>query len=193
MRGEIRKLQKKVGITSIFVTHDQEEALTIADTVVVINQGRIEQIGSPSEIYDVPRTQFMADFIGISNIFEGILEKDQENRRLRLRTSSGLEILIRDTGPYMPSEALRIALRPENITIYPEPPNEQQMSSDQNVVEAVVENGVRMGPLIQYSVRCETGDRIIVHSQHQSMNRTLRDGDRAWLRWSSAACLLLRE
>ena len=69
MRHEIRKLQKEVGVTTLFVTHDQDEAMTMADRVVVLNQGRIEQIGTPVEIYEHPQTRFVADFIGTSNFF----------------------------------------------------------------------------------------------------------------------------
>jgi spermidine/putrescine ABC transporter ATP-binding subunit len=193
MRGEIRNLQKKAGITSIFVTHDQEEALTIADRVVVMNQGRIEQIGSPSEIYDAPQTQFMADFIGISNIFEGTFEKGQEGRPSHLRTSLGLEMLIGDIGRTSPSKTLRIAVRPENMMISLQPPDEQEINRGYNVAAIVVENTQRLGPVTQYSVRFETGDKGIVHSQYRSMDRTFKEGDKLWLRWPCEACLCLKE
>ena len=71
MRHEIRQLQKEVGITSLFVTHDQEEAMTIADRIAVMNNGKIDQVGTPAEIYDNPRTRFVADFIGTSNLLDG--------------------------------------------------------------------------------------------------------------------------
>ena len=71
MRHEIRRLQKEVGITALFVTHDQEEAMTIADRIVVMNAGRIEQAGTPAEIYDHPTTRFVADFIGTANLICG--------------------------------------------------------------------------------------------------------------------------
>src|SRR5918997_6864988 len=76
MRHEIRRLQKEVGITALFVTHDQEEAMTIADRIVVINKGHIEQAGSPAEIYDQPATRFVADFIGTANLITGNMRQD---------------------------------------------------------------------------------------------------------------------
>ncbi len=75
MRHEIRQLQKEVGITSLFVTHDQEEAMTIADRIAVMNNGKIEQVGTPAEIYDNPRTRFVADFIGTSNLLDGRVDQ----------------------------------------------------------------------------------------------------------------------
>lgn len=193
MRAEIRNLQKKVGITTIFVTHDQEEALSIADTVVVMNRGVVEQIGSPSEIYDAPETRFMANFIGISNIFEGTFEEGQQGKPPRLRTTSGLEMLIGEVKRPSPSETLSVAVRPENMTICLQPPNEQEMNEGRNVVPIVVEDTLRMGPITQYSVRLETGDQAIVQSQYRTEDQMLKKGDKAWLLWHCSSCLSLRE
>ena len=193
MRVEIRNLQKRVGITSIFVTHDQEEALTIADTVVVMNKGTVEQIGNPLEIYDAPRTHFMADFIGISNIFEGILEEGQGGRPSRLRTPLGLEVLIGEMGPTSPPKSLRIAVRPENMMMSLEPPPGHEMEQDLNIAPVRIVNTLRMGPITQYHVRFETGDKAIVHSQYRSTDRIFREGEKAWLRWPASSCILLRE
>ena len=193
MRSEIRNLQKKVGITTIFVTHDQEEALSIADTVVVMNQGIIEQIGSPSDIYDDPRTRFMANFVGTSNIFEGTLEEAYEGKPSRFRTTRGLEILIGEIESPSPSETLSVAVRPENMRICLQPPNGQEMDEGHNVVPIVVEDTLRMGPITQYSVRLETGEQAIIQSQYRAEDQMLKEGDKAWLRWHSSSCLCLRE
>jgi spermidine/putrescine ABC transporter ATP-binding subunit len=193
MRVEIRALQKRVGITSIFVTHDQEEALTIADTVVVMNKGSVEQIGSPLEIYDTPRTHFMADFIGTSNIFEGAFQKGGQGNPSFLRTSSGLEILIGDIIQDPPLKALRIAVRPENMMISSDPPDGREAQRGCNVVSVEVMNTLRMGPITQYDVRFETGDKATVHTQYRSTERILHPGEKAWLRWPGAACIWLKE
>ena len=97
MRHEIRQLQKEVGITSLFVTHDQEEAMTIADRIAVMNKGRIDQIGTPAEIYDHPRTRFVADFIGTSNLIDGRVAGG------RFVSKSGLEL------PCCPAQRPRMA------------------------------------------------------------------------------------
>jgi spermidine/putrescine ABC transporter ATP-binding subunit len=193
MRVEIRTLQKRVGITSIFVTHDQEEALTIADTVVVMNQGRVEQTGDPLEIYDAPQTHFMADFIGISNIFEGTFERATEGRPSRLRTLLGHEIAIGDVDPISPSQTVRVAIRPENMMISLERPEGGEAERGHNVASVVVINTLRMGPITQYHVRFETGDKAIVHSQYRSTDRIFKEGEKAWLRWPATACIGLRE
>ena len=80
MRGEIRRIQKVLGITSVYVTHDQVEAMTISDRVVVMNEGRIEQVGSPTEIYRHPQSQFVADFIGRANFITGIVQAQRDGR-----------------------------------------------------------------------------------------------------------------
>jgi ABC-type Fe3+/spermidine/putrescine transport system ATPase subunit len=153
MRVEIRNLQKRVGITSIFVTHDQEEALTIADTVVVMNKGSVEQVGNPLEIYDAPKTHFMADFIGISNIFEGAVEKGAAGNPSRLRTSLGMEILTGVPDPTFRSGTARIAVRPENMMISLDPPEGSEMEKALNIASAEVVTVLRMGPITQYNIR----------------------------------------
>ncbi len=75
LRAELRSFQQKFGVTTIYVTHDQGEALAMSDTIVVMNRGRIEQIGSPSEIYDSPATRFVADFVGSANLIPGVLDR----------------------------------------------------------------------------------------------------------------------
>ena len=112
MRTEIRKIQQKVGITAIYVTHDQEEALTMSDTVVVMNKGNIQQIGSPQDIYNEPRNAFVAKFIGDSNIVDGIMEKDF------LVSFGGQEFACVDRG-FKPREPVQVVIRPEDVDIVP--------------------------------------------------------------------------
>ncbi|MEE9609856.1 MAG: ABC transporter ATP-binding protein [Desulfatiglandales bacterium] len=192
MRVEIRNLQKKVGITSIFVTHDQEEALTIADRVVVMHDGGLEQVGTPSEIYDAPRTRFMADFVGISNIFETTVVPGKDLLPLRVRTSRGLEINIGDVGRVSSAETMQVAVRPENMTICPDPEQINDKGNSINGARAVVENALHMGPIIQYNVRFDTGDRAIVHSQYRLTDPTFAEGDDVWVQWPIESCLCLR-
>ena len=192
MRIEIRNLQKKVGITSIFVTHDQEEALTIADRVVVMHNGGIEQVGTPSEIYDAPQTRFMADFIGISNIFEATVVSGKEQFPLCVSTSRGLQINIGDVGSVSPAETMQIAIRPENMTICPGSERSDVNNGMLNGARAVVENALQMGPIIQYNVRFDTGDKAIVHSQYRLTDLVFNQGDNVWIQWPIESCLCLR-
>lgn len=116
MRVELKQLQKKLGITFIYVTHDQEEALTMSDRVAVINAGRIEQIGTVNEIYYKPATRFVASFIGDTNIVEAeIVQCD--SGILRCRIEGGLELIINQPAT-KPTSRLLLSLRPEKIRLH---------------------------------------------------------------------------
>ena len=110
MQVELKKMQQEVGITFIFVTHDQEEALTMSDTVVVINEGTIQQIGRPIDIYNEPENRFVAGFIGESNIIDGIMKKDL------LVHFDGVDFECVDKG-FPENEPVEVVLRPEDIDI----------------------------------------------------------------------------
>ena len=120
MRIELKQLQKKLGITFIFVTHDQEEALTMSDRVAVINAGRVEQIGTVNEIYYKPATRFVATFIGETNIIEAeVIEAMRGQSRCRLE--GGLELTVRSESAH-PGGKLLLSLRPEKIRLHRENP-----------------------------------------------------------------------
>ncbi len=110
MQNELKKIQKEVGITFVFVTHDQEEALTMSDTVVVMNEGTIQQIGRPIDIYNEPENRFVARFIGESNIIEGIMRRDF------LVAFDDLEFVCVDKG-FPENEPVDVVIRPEDIDI----------------------------------------------------------------------------
>ena len=112
MQLELKRLQREMNITFIYVTHDQEEALTMSDTVVVMNKGNIQQIGSPQDIYNEPRNAFVAKFIGDSNIVDGIMEKDF------LVSFGGQEFACVDRG-FKPREPVQVVVRPEDVDIVP--------------------------------------------------------------------------
>ena len=112
MQVELKNLQKRTGITFIFVTHDQEEALSMSDTVIVMDKGRIQQIGSPADIYNEPENAFVADFIGESNILDGIMRKDflvEINRK---------QFTCLDSG-FAANEEVDVVIRPEDVDIVP--------------------------------------------------------------------------
>ena len=112
MQLELKRLQREMNITFVYVTHDQEEALTMSDTVVVMNKGNIQQIGSPQDIYNEPRNAFVAKFIGDSNIVDGIMEKDF------LVSFGGQEFACVDRG-FKPREPVQVVVRPEDVDIVP--------------------------------------------------------------------------
>ena len=112
MQRELKQIQQQVGITFIYVTHDQEEALTMSDTVVVMNKGEIQQIGTPVDIYNEPKNAFVADFIGESNIIDGVMVSDHVVRMY------GRNFQCLDKG-FTPNEPVDVVVRPEDIDIVP--------------------------------------------------------------------------
>ena len=130
MQIELKNIQQQLGITFIFVTHDQEEALSMSDTVVVMNEGKIQQIGSPEDIYNEPKNAFVADFIGESNILDGIMRED------KLVEMFGHKFECVDTG-FAKNEPVDIVVRPEDIDVVSE--SEGQLSG---VVSSITFKGV---------------------------------------------------
>ena len=113
MQLELKALQKQLGITFIYITHDQEEALTMSDTVVVMNGGKVQQIGTPEDIYNEPKNAFVADFIGESNIIDGVMVRDKVVKMY------GREFPCVDGG-FAPNEPVDVVIRPEDVDIVPE-------------------------------------------------------------------------
>ena len=119
MQTELKKIQREVGITFIFVTHDQEEALSMSDTVVVMNEGIIQQVGSPEDIYNEPENRFVASFIGESNIIDAVMKKDL------LVNFDGFDFECVDKG-FKQNEDVEVVIRPEDITLVK--PEEAQLT-----------------------------------------------------------------
>jgi len=120
MRTELKNLQKRLGITFIFVTHDQEEALSMSDRIAVMNKGRIEQVGTAAEIYHYPRTEFVAGFIGETNIVEAEVLESRDGKLL-CRLEGGVELWIAGSGT-VPGSKMLVSLRPEKIHLHRQPP-----------------------------------------------------------------------
>ena len=112
MQNELKTIQQRMGITFIYVTHDQEEALTMSDTIVVMNKGKIQQIGRPEDIYNEPKNAFVADFIGESNILDGVMLGDYQVKFF------GRKFQCVDKG-FAPNEPVDVVIRPEDIDIVP--------------------------------------------------------------------------
>ncbi|MEM3692676.1 MAG: ABC transporter ATP-binding protein [Candidatus Bathyarchaeia archaeon] len=136
-REEIKRIQRELKITTVYVTHDQEEALSMADRIAIMNLGKIEQIGSPNEVYNNPRNRFVAEFIGEANSFEGKIEgflEEGKDRFLLIHTDYGLKIRAR-AGDEGLKEGLKVIcmVRPERLDILSSPPK-----TSKNVIEAQV-------------------------------------------------------
>ena len=141
MREEIRRIQKRAGITTLYVTHDQEEALSISDRVAVLNHGRVVQVGPPEELYLHPRTRFLADFIGLANLFPARAEEG----RVRLLEGPPLSTVhpLPAAGPFA------VALRPEALRFLP---SQEVGPQPVNVLEGSVQLKMFMGSTVKYVV-----------------------------------------
>ena len=147
MQLELKRLQREMNITFIYVTHDQEEALTMSDTVVVMNGGKVQQIGTPEDIYNEPKNAFVADFIGDSNIVDGVMHKDF------LVSFSGVDFPCVDRG-FAREQSVQVVVRPEDIEVVS--PMEGQLTG---VVNDVIFKGVHF----EMHVDCE-GREWLIHS-----------------------------
>ena len=118
MQVELKRIQQKLGITFIYVTHAQDEALSMSDRIAIINNGVIEQLGTPSDIYISPKTVFVADFIGEANIVDGKII-DQKNDKLELSILNGFKIKIKTDDKFKKGEIVKVIIRPEDVKISP--------------------------------------------------------------------------
>jgi iron(III) transport system ATP-binding protein len=151
VRAEIRKLQKDLGITTVYVTHDQEEALTLSDRIAVFNQGRVFQVGSPKALYERPANRFVADFIGISNLIDGtVTAVDVEKRRLQVHTALGDFLSLADED-FRAGDRCVLSIRPENGALDGEP------AADRNRMQGRVAFVAYLGNAIRYDVDVGSG------------------------------------
>jgi spermidine/putrescine ABC transporter ATP-binding subunit len=175
-RIQIRDLQRNLGITSIFVTHDQEEALTISDRIAVMNKGKIIQIGTPEEIYNHPNSEFVADFIGKSNILEGEYKSNTEGKAYFVLSNSNLSIQIQPVENI--GEQPRLILRPEQIHI-----SEDEITNPEvNCLTATVEHITFLGEMIYYHVRLENDAKLLVPVYYAS-TRKYKEDDQIFIYW----------
>jgi ABC-type Fe3+/spermidine/putrescine transport system ATPase subunit len=116
MQVELKNLQERLRTTFVFVTHDQDEALVMADRIAVMNDGRIEQVDGGEDLYERPRTRFVADFMGVANLLEARVLSIGDGLA-RLTTSRGLDIVAKDDGGYRPGESVWVGIRPEKISL----------------------------------------------------------------------------
>lgn len=154
MQIQIKDLQRRIGITTVMVTHDQEEALIMSDRIAVMNNGRIEQYAPPGEIYDRPATRFVAGFIGISNVFEGAICENGQDGAL-IRTDNGLLITARAAGN---SGRAAVCLRPEAIHIAPAAPRTEPGI---NVALGTVARIVHRGSMTEFHLHLAAGDALV--------------------------------
>ena len=186
MQVELRELQRKLGITAIFVTHDQEEAMTLSDRIAVMNAGRIVQVGESSEVYERPRTRFISSFLGQSNFFTGRLLA-AENDVARVEARAGLVLQGSLGGAAPPGPEVTLAVRPEKVRLSTEP------SRLPNFVATRVVHRVYMGTSTTYLLQPEAGERITAFCQNERRKPQFDIGDQVYAAWETESCFLVEE
>ena len=163
MRVELKRLQRETGVTAIYVTHDQAEALAISDRIAVMNQGKIAQVGAPKEIYGRPASEFVANFIGRTNLLRGILVRDAAAESLaRVKTAMG-EILCFFPAPFQAGNAVALVVRPEHIAIGRRN-GAGTAHGPINRLDGTVTREIYLGEIVEYLVAVAGGE-ILVRTQ----------------------------
>jgi spermidine/putrescine ABC transporter ATP-binding subunit len=186
MRVDLKQLQQKLGITTIYVTHDQIEAFTMSDQVVLMHAGRIEQIGTPLDVYEMPATVFAANFIGHSNIFRSKFVPDDYGAGSYVVTEKGLKIKVAPRAAFESDESLCLAIRPERIRLL----ESGRDAKLENRLAGKIEFIAYLGASTQYQVSAESGDIFIVEEQNIRGYQTRKKGGSIFLEWSMHDCLL---
>jgi spermidine/putrescine transport system ATP-binding protein len=200
MQLELKALQREVGITFVYVTHDQEEALTMSDVIVVMRDGRIQQQGDPTELYERPVNRFVADFIGTSNPLIGkVVSFDDATRRAHVQTDGGLRLTGAVTDPAARPAAdseVTVAIRPEHLLVEPagEVDTGTEARSGWTVVPGRINQGTYLGDSTEYRVGTDQAGELVVRRQNQlgeSSGQGLGPGDPVTVRWHEEANLVL--
>jgi spermidine/putrescine transport system ATP-binding protein len=185
MQFELKRIQREVGITFVYVTHDQEEALTMSDRIAVMNAGNVEQIGSPTEIYDAPSTVFVANFIGQANLWAGtqnrldgdVAEVSVLGTTLRARPG---------TTRIEPGGQATVMVRPERVRVSVDSPTGDIVS-----VRATVTDLTFQGPVVRLSLSAPDGSPVVAHVGPEQQLPLLRPGDEVHVGWATEASLVL--
>ena len=181
MQLELKRIQQEVGITFIYVTHDQEEAMTMSDRLAVMRNGRIEQVGPPEEVYENPQTQFVAAFLGASNLLEGELKEQRNGTSSVLLQGGDVVHMPSDRAPFQTGVSVLVGVRPEKITIAPD--NGPEPVSDRNSVTGLLRMSTYIGVSHQFQVEGPGGHEMTVWVQNLGTNPAPRPGERVRLSW----------
>ncbi|MFN3764547.1 MAG: ABC transporter ATP-binding protein [Aliihoeflea sp.] len=185
---ELMDLQQELGLTFMVVTHDQEEAMTMADRIAIMDKGEVMQVATPAEVYEAPASRFVADFVGSVNIFEGRVA-GREDGRIEIATADGVTIRADDATATPGEGTVWYAVRPEKIRISSRKPENPAL----NAIEGEVWDIGYLGDMTVYNVKLTSGQ--VVRSSELNSQRTTQDpltwNDRAWLTFPADAGVVL--
>jgi spermidine/putrescine transport system ATP-binding protein len=187
LQVELKRIQREVGITFVYVTHDQEEALTMSDRIAVMDRGRVEQVADPEEVYERPATTFVAGFIGVSNLMPAVVEDGG-----RVRLVQGPEISVPEVNGFRPGDRCHAVVRPEKLRISTPESTDGELPS----VEGTVESSIYLGTSTQIVV--DLGDDVkmtvlVPNADERERQRLPGGGARVQLRWEPEHMHLVRE
>ncbi len=187
---ELVNIQERLGVTFVVVTHDQEEAMTLASRIGVMNQGRIVQVGTPHEIYEFPATRFVADFIGNVNMFEGRIVEDEPDHVVIESAELGAPIYIEHGVSAAPDAVVWTAVRPEKMQLTREQPQVKH-----NAVQGTIKEIAYMGDMSIYIVQLPPGKSVRVtqpNSFRQNEDRLTWE-DRVWVSWHESSAVVVTQ
>jgi putrescine transport system ATP-binding protein len=185
---ELVDLQHDLGLTFIVVTHDQEEAMTMADRIAILDKGEVVQVATPAEIYEAPGSRFVADFVGTVNLIEGEM-RGRENGVARIEDGRGLTILTEDDGDAAAGDRVWFAIRPEKLKVSAAKPD----TTDSNAAEGEIYDIAYLGDMTIFHIRLDDG-RIVKASTMNSArvsDEMLTWHDRAWISFRPDAGVVL--
>lgn len=185
MQLELKQLQRELEITFIYVTHDQEEALTMSDRIVVMNKGRIEQVGTAHEIYERPQTKFVAQFIGETNLFEDveILEKNGNDYVVAIGSEKVSTDSMKD---FKPGEKVHISIRPENMKLSHTPMEGRES------IAVTYDSNIYVGNISKFVVFTDQGRRLTA-SEFSEDAGTFNKGDKVYINWIPERAVMIRK
>ena len=187
MQLELKRIQREVGITFVYVTHDQNEALTMSDRLAVMNDGLIEQLGRGREIYESPSTRFVAGFIGTSNLFAAPVASQADGRAV-LELGPEQEVIVPLGWTVPMGDELEVAVRPEKITLLADRPDRPCQ------LRGVVSELAYLGTSTTYTVQTATGKELVVFQQNDSRQaEAFNRGDAVWLAWEPEHSFAIKE
>ncbi len=171
MQSELKQLQRQLDVSFVFVTHDQDEALAMSDRVVVMNAGRIEQMGAPREIYENPETRFIADFVGVTNVLDGVVMSGGNGHTLVEAAGGRVSIAER----LVPGQRVSLAVRPEKIRFVG--------AGEDGAIAGTVEDALYLGDVTHWRVRLDDGVEWTIFERNDGSEVDLSPGRRVGLVW----------
>ncbi|HXY75429.1 MAG TPA: ABC transporter ATP-binding protein [Steroidobacteraceae bacterium] len=187
---ELMDLQYKVGITFVVVTHDQDEAMALATRIAVMDRGKVVQVGTPAEIYEFPKSRFVADFVGTTNLFEGTVSACEPGLVTVQCAETGGELFVDDKGPFSVGQRVWVALRPEKVRLGKQPSDATRL----NQLRGTVWELGYLGNRSTYRIRTTSGKLVTVFAQNERRTSqwSIDWSDEVFVSWSADAAVLLQ-